>query len=1561
MLTAFFGYVTELTCLVLLFTSFFLIPPPAPACTCECKCGRKNRIPAVFPSAGDASIKQSTTTEPESSKSVTDKEPRQPAKALEEQLSHPIEQQQQRGLKPPIGVETPQPIIPSIENAEKPIEFQKSTKSIEPIETPVKEEPLATPVPQDKESGWDASAPTERQIHSDPSVGGRFGDWEAEGEVNEKTVENNYDGRNTEPFKSPTSRILDSLDDSTSSYRAVEDSQDGESLEYSRSPAKSETRSAISRPAFNGRPLPPHQVRSTDTFDHGYDYRSSIETSSYASKRKIELPVCKPCNKQFKSAAALQQHTQAVHSSPLFNKQSRSRMSSPEFSTHPPAPGSVTSSAGRPKSSFDDGFHSPYMCEICNEDYHSAYDLRQHKMEKHPWAMLCPECLVTFAHAHEARDHYELVHGSEPASVIRTQRMLDTIHSSTPSSRVPSASSSASNYAESTYATHAAKPPQYRILASYDSHVVQAEHRCQQCDMVFPNAMDLRAHVNSPFSHGGEKLTPDNFPPLGSTPVAPSSESVSQHNPIAPYASSSQPAWDTSMPSFVLAARLSSNRQRFNNAISPEAKLTPDDNPPEIEAEEAVPKLVETKAVVENTPAIEHEDVAREADEKVEDKNTEHERERQVELETETEIEQVHKHEQRSEHGLDVEPDYVATLEPVVADEHHCEVEMFDAAEPPAAPEPIMKDRTGEAIQDEQSGQASQLEHGEQVHNHAQSSGSAIITGPETSSEPAPRDNTFKYNHPLPPQSKAAKKAMARQLYRNAPKQPKQPKKSKSKQKTQELFESDEDVDFELPSDFEQLTGQASEFGVSVTFIDEASRPSKKEINVQDDLASSNGLPKSLYSTARAKLDLPPATYQDESDEEEASGVVIEKEVTAMAPEPPTPAFDEEVIEIRRTIYIPRYDDYSDDEEKPEVDGASAEKQTPVIQSNQSKDATQEEEQKKDAQAPFTEPTVSSTFEAPIVTDMPEMVERLFVTDVNPADIASPEPLVHAATYEELPEKAYSSNTVAEEPSGPSSGLQQYQHFSETTMPSAAIEIIRPAEAVEGTKAADEVTAEQAPLPSDPAFAEIDAENDVRVEATSPSEAIAQSVEAFSGTEQDGLIGEAIEADTARQIDDDVEIQTTAESEATAAQPVEATNGTEHEGLIGEATEADASREVDDNAESKTPPELSQVDTSFTPAAPLQSLSHSSGLPYSRDEFAQPIATHDQASNLVDALQSNHPDNPKRSAVTHSPEQPAESMQIASSASPVMEGAGAGVAREEELAAIEAEEAARAAQALAEAEAEFAAAAAVAPAITEDEPSMIGNIEFSVPSFTFSESNTATITSAPLSLSTSEEHEEGTVEARTAESEQLIPSIAPADDDHWAESEEVYRIAIANRARPPLNLAPIRDRDSYEDDSRSFRFPPNRRINNHGPIRKRNSTGSNGWGPKPIPRPFKNSTNALEKMRSARAEVEDERAKDRERRKGTTSVRSSSFNGVDESGWISMDPKSYHNDRYGGSAGRYGDDGDSGWSPNDRQGSRQGWDDNRRASFSNSTTVSPPQNNNWGSLPGVTDGDTGGW
>lgn len=967
------------------------------------------------------------------------------------------------------------------------------------------------------------------------------------------------------------------------------------------------------------------------------------------------------------------------------------------------------------------------------------------------------------------------------------------------------------------------------------------------------------------------------------------------------------------MPSFVLAARLSSDRQQFNSIISPEAKLTPDDSLPEIETEETVPKLVEAavEAAVENVPAIEPEDVALEAEHEAEDNNTEFEREKPAELERGTELEQVHEHEQRfEEQGLNLEPDSLATPEPIAPDRHHSEVEEPETAAPPVAVEPIMKNGTPGApvpvtIQDEQNGPVSQIEQTGKVHDHTGSSGRATVTGSEISSEPAPRDNTFKHNYPLPPQSKAAKKAMARQLYRNAPKQPKQPKKAKSKQKTQEFFESDEDIDFELPSDFEQLTGMPSEFGVSVTFIDEGSRPLKKKINVQDDLTSSNSIPKSLYSTARAKLDLPPATYQHESDEEDVPGVVVEKQVTAVAPEARSPAFDEEVIEIRRTIYAPRYDDYSD-EEKPEVDSASAEKHSPEMGFN---DATQEEEQKKNTQAPLAEPIISNTLQAPIVTDIPEMVESLFVTHVTPPDLAGSE----RATYDQLSEKARSSNGEAEEPFEPSSGLQLDQHLSETTAPSTAVKIMGPAETVEGTEAVDEVIAEQAPLFFDLAFVEVDAERDVSTEITLPSEA--------------------------------------------AARPLEATNDTEHEGPIGEAIEADSSGRIDGDAEGKTPPELYQVDPSFTPAPLIQPLPLPSDLPDPDDGFAQPIFAHDQAPGLAHALQSSHPDNSERTAVADSPKQLAESVQIASSTLPVMEGTGAEAAREEELAAIEVEEADRAAQALAEAEAEFAAAAAVIPLVKEDEPSMIGNIEFSVPSFTFSESNTATITSTPLSLSTSEKHEEGQVEVDTTEPEQSLPSIAPADDDHWAESEEVYRIAIANRSRPPLNLAPIRDRDSYGDDSRPFRFPPNRRINNHNPTRKRNSTGSNGWGPKPIPRPFKNSTNALEKMRSAMSEVEDERAKDRERRKGATSIRSSSFSGADESGWISMDSKSYHNDHYGGSVSRYGDDGDSEWRPYDRQG----WGDNRRTSVSNSITTPTPQNNNWGSLPGLADGDTGGW
>lgn len=198
--TAFFGYVTELTCLILLFATV-LIPPSAPVCTCECKCGRKYHIPAVFPNDGEVAIKHSTDPEPESPKSVTEKEPGQPIKTPDDRSSYPIEQQQQqqqRTPRPAIVGETPQPIIQSISNVQttdtKPIEFQNSTECIEPIETPVKEEPLVTPVYEDKESGRDVPAPTKEQIQDSPSVGRKLGHWEAEREINGKTAEEKNHG-----------------------------------------------------------------------------------------------------------------------------------------------------------------------------------------------------------------------------------------------------------------------------------------------------------------------------------------------------------------------------------------------------------------------------------------------------------------------------------------------------------------------------------------------------------------------------------------------------------------------------------------------------------------------------------------------------------------------------------------------------------------------------------------------------------------------------------------------------------------------------------------------------------------------------------------------------------------------------------------------------------------------------------------------------------------------------------------------------------------------------------------------------------------------------------------------------------------------------------------------------------------------------------------------------------------------------------------------------------------------------------------------------------------------
>lgn len=182
------------------------------------------------------------------------------------------------------------------------------------------------------------------------------------------------------------------------------------------------------------------------------------------------------------------------------------------------------------------------------------------------------------------------------------------------------------------------------------------------------------------------------------------------------------------MPSFVLAARLSSNRQQFKSAISPEAKLTPDDSLPETETEETVLKLVEVEvevegeveAAVENAPAIEREDVALEAEHEAEGDKTEYEQERSAELERGTELE----HEQRfEEQGLNLEPDSMATPEPVVPNRHHSEVEEPETAAPPVAVEPIMKNGTPEApvlvtIQDEQNGPVSQIEQTGKVHDH---------------------------------------------------------------------------------------------------------------------------------------------------------------------------------------------------------------------------------------------------------------------------------------------------------------------------------------------------------------------------------------------------------------------------------------------------------------------------------------------------------------------------------------------------------------------------------------------------------------------------------------------------------------------------------------------------------------------------------------------------------------------------------------------------------------------------------------------------------------------------
>ncbi|ODN76112.1 hypothetical protein L202_06044 [Cryptococcus amylolentus CBS 6039] len=283
-----------------------------------------------------------------------------------------------------------------------------------------------------------------------------------------------------------------------SNRRGIDDDMGNEQYTTVVKPRSTRENPKLEKPqsVYQGRPLPPHQVRSSeDTTDPNYDYRFSLRDTMGATSLKNNKAetVCRSCNKQFKSLSALQMHHKSVHSLPSKPVQRRMSNTPARVIQTPPI---VAPFATEKAISLDDGFEPQNMCDVCQADFTNITTLRQHKQEKHSWAVLCPECLMFFNQAQEATDHYQLIHGIAPTSLLKTQRMLDTLKKPAP------------NPDPIRYPPLAPVPPkkrEYQILASYDSHIIRKEHHCSQCEMVFSDASELDEHANSPYSHGGVK------------------------------------------------------------------------------------------------------------------------------------------------------------------------------------------------------------------------------------------------------------------------------------------------------------------------------------------------------------------------------------------------------------------------------------------------------------------------------------------------------------------------------------------------------------------------------------------------------------------------------------------------------------------------------------------------------------------------------------------------------------------------------------------------------------------------------------------------------------------------------------------------------------------------------------------------------------------------------------------------------------------------------------------------------------------------------------------------
>ncbi|TYJ54918.1 hypothetical protein B9479_004426 [Cryptococcus floricola] len=1208
--------------------------------------------------------------------------------------------------------------------------------------------------------------------------------------------------------------------------------------------------------AYQGRPLPPHQVRSSeDTNDPNYDYRFSLSDTLGATSRKANKAkfVCRLCNKQFKNQIALQSHHTSVHSLPAKPVQRRmSGIQSRDIQTSPIVAPPATEKA----SSLDDGFEPQTMCDVCQEDFGNITTLRQHKQEKHSWAVLCPECLMFFNQAQEATDHYQLIHGIAPTNLLKTQRMLDTLKKPAPTPDPVH------------FPPLAPVPPRkrdYQILASYDSHIIRKEHHCSRCDMVFSDAWELDEHVNSPYSHGGANLTPDNFPPLSSDrahiePLSNSnlnSDLNAQPKPSSTYPAYPQSAWDSSMPAFSLASPLADSPQSVHGVVA-EAKLTTEEDE-EVSGESASVAMFKQSSIGEKP--LEH-DVLEEAP-KIH--------------QVEAEVKQVNVQAEAVEEG---------------EAQKEQSGEQAKAVSEPGSDNPLP---VSKAFSPESEGFDENLETIDSSVTGALSSvdGSSSVASrdllPTAPIHPKPLDtptsmsgaSSHSEEKPAAPfvskaakrrllknsqLSKAEKKALAKEVYRGAPK-PKKVKQPKA-QKLDAFFSSDEDFDEELPSDCEMLGGDTARYSVQLQIL-KGKEPQQASRQVEDaaaapEIKAPNGrgaLPMSLYAEARSNL--PAKRYEVDSDDElDDSAVQSEKRSSSDAVEgtfvvePPAPSDlepiqnEEEVIEIRRAPYKSHspYDDWSDEEEEPAIDpdalSESVEKPTQLVEASTESAIVIPS----DSQEPATTP----------VHTLPEGVQLLFGDKVRePEDYPlPPSPVWEASAYD------------------------------------------GPIEDFDAIRAS--IRAGQA--------------------SVSEQDASAVSLAISEGSSDNSS-------------------QTRTALEDVGAGDVDAVAAASAILEIRESpVESHKTEEISQDSDREGTPGLSS--SLITPNTPLSSNSSQN---HSEDEhtFQREVGGH---SSEDDRSRDRY---------------------IYNFAPPELETAWAPARSTENSWADFDQDEAEIARRLAELEAEQAAVAAKEfdnglPDL--DQAAMIGNIEFQVPSFDFSESDTITASDTPpQKLSASEVENKEVIVTPTEPT--LSPSIpATTGRGVWDAAHEVTRIVISRKAAaPPLDLAPVRHpSDEYAGQwtNNAPRYQNQARRDGPNGHHSTGGQGSNvyrsrgsGWQPEAARRNSQ-GISALAKMRSTRPEVlarEAEQAK----RANSTSVRSSSFYATDDSGWFSLD-----------GLGENVYDMDSGWNLDRRQSvGRRGSGIPRSVNSSTGSDgrpSSPMGTNEWGALPEV-QGDTGGW